>query len=327
MMKRILTLALALLMLVSMIACTSGNGGNETDASTGDNQNPDVGGETAIDTVALDRILEIMIDMSKLQFGPFFQPMPVSAKEEVAALIGSESFSGDFAEALAFMPMMGSDAFQLILFRLAEGGDVNAFAAELETGANPNKWICVTADAMDTRVAGQTVLFVMASTNQTTALLDAFTAIAAPGFDADGYEMRDPLEGVSMEDVYGSLSENCAFLQGANKGTVSASTGFGLGAVDASTFTDSLVDYDLSVNGQAYVIAMFRLAEGQDAAAFAANLKSILDTSSLDMTEGEVQASYSSDVVVICAGSGWLSTSPSDVAWALEMFFGMTLAE
>ena len=328
MMKRILTLALALCMLLSMIACTSGNGGDETTPSTDNGTHTPPAGETAIDEVSLDRILEIMIDMSALQFGPFYQAMPVSAKEEVAALIGCETFSGDFSEALGYMPMMGSDAFVMILFRLAEGADVAAFAGELETGANPNKWICVTAESMDTRTAGNTVLFVMASSREATALMDSFTAIAAPGFDADGYEKRDPLEGATMDDIYATLANNCGFLMAANKGTVDASTGYGLGALDASTYTDSLVDFDLSVGGQAYVIAMFRLAEGQDAAAFAANLKSILDTSSLNMGEdGEVQACYSKDVVVICAGSGWLASSPSDIAWVVEMFYGMTLAE
>lgn len=327
MMKRILTLALALCMLLSMIACTSGNGtANETTGSNADNQPSGETGETAIDTVSLDRILEIMIDMSKLQFGPFFSSMPVSAKEEVAALIGCETFNSDFAEALAYMPMMGSDAFQLILFRLAEGADVTAFANELETGANPNKWICVTADAMDTRTAGQTVLFVMASNEQTTALLDAFVAIAAPGFDAEGYQMRDPLEDVTMEDIYANLAQNCAFLASSNKTSDIASAGFGFSAVDASAVVDTLIDYDLTEN-QSYVIGLFRLSEGQDAAAFASTLLSTIDLSSIDMTEGTVRASYGSDVVVICAANGWIGTSPEDIAWVLEAFYGMTIAE
>jgi len=327
MMKRILALALALTMLLSMIACTSGNGGADTENTvSGDNQNPGVSGETAIDTVSLDRILEIMINMSKLQFGPFFGAVPASSKDEIAFYIGSESFSGDFAEALAYMPTMGSSPFQMILFRLADGANVTAFANELETKADTRKWGCVEAEAMDTRVAGNTVLFVMASTKQTTALLDAFVAIAAPGFDAENYEMRGPLEGVTMDDIYSVLAENCAFIAGANKSTLSASSGFGLGAVDTSVVTDSVVDYDLTEN-QSYVIGLFRLAEGQDAAAFAANLKNIIDLSSIDMTEGSVGVCYGEDVVVICAANGWIGTAPEDIAMIMEAFYGMTIAE
>jgi len=283
--------------------------------------------ESNIDNASLERILEVTIDLSKLQFGPFFMACPVTSVEDAGGLIGSDSFSGEFTEALAYMPMMGSEVFQLILFRLPDDADAFNFAKDLESKANLQKWLFTSAEAMDTCVIGQTVLFVMASNKQTTALLNAFTTVAAPGFDIEGYEMRDPLDGVTMEDIYDTLAENCMFLTGTDKGNVSTSTPFGLGALDISSFTDSLIDYELSGRKRAYVIAMFRLAEGQDAAAFATNLKNILDTSSLNMSESDVQASYSENVVVICVGAGELENVPSDIVWLLEIFYNMTIAD
>jgi len=71
---------------------------------------------------------------------------------------------------------VGSIAFQMILFRLPEGADAEAFAGAVKENTDPRKWVCVEAESVETAIRGRTVLFVMADTATTEALINAFHA-------------------------------------------------------------------------------------------------------------------------------------------------------
>ena len=146
-------------------------------ASSGSSQQ----GDGTIDGLSLDSILTSVTDASGADFGSFFSSYPVAAAD-AGYTVGWDGFSGTFDEALAYGPAIGSIAFVMVLFRLGEDQDAAAFAEDLRTNANPAKWVCVQADFVDAEANGQTVLFLMASSeacpeSARTAMLTAFRAL------------------------------------------------------------------------------------------------------------------------------------------------------
>jgi hypothetical protein len=138
-------------------------------------------GAATIDAMPLADAMTSIVDASKTDFGSFFSSYDLAAADAGYA-IGYDSFAGSFEEALAFGPSIGSTAFILVLFRLADGQDAAAFADDIRANANPAKWICVQADYVDAEANGQTVLFLMSSLEACpeearTAMLQAFRGL------------------------------------------------------------------------------------------------------------------------------------------------------
>ena len=63
--------------------------------------------------------------------------------------------------AVASEPMISSQAFSLVVARVADGQDAKAVAGDMLAGVDPAKWICVSADDMTAAVSGDIVLLVM----------------------------------------------------------------------------------------------------------------------------------------------------------------------
>lgn len=128
--------------------------------------------------LSLQEIVDKMVEVSGFDGGPFFESYAVSA-EDAPYVIGYEGFTGEFTEALGYGPMMGSIAFVMVVFRLPEGADAEAFASDIKDNADPAKWICVCADSVQTVVSGNTVMFIMSDTASADALTAAFAQVMA----------------------------------------------------------------------------------------------------------------------------------------------------
>lgn len=63
--------------------------------------------------------------------------------------------------AVASEPMISSQAFSLVVARVADGQDAKSVAKDMLAGVDPAKWICVSADDMTAAVSGDIVLLVM----------------------------------------------------------------------------------------------------------------------------------------------------------------------
>lgn len=79
-------------------------------------------------------------------------------------------------------PMMGSQAYSLVLVRVAPGTDAASIAKSMKSGINPAKWICVEADHVVAASSGDLALLFMVQTDlvntaSTTDILDAFKAV------------------------------------------------------------------------------------------------------------------------------------------------------
>lgn len=79
-------------------------------------------------------------------------------------------------------PMMGSQAYSLVLARVAPGTDAASIAKSMKDGINPAKWICVEADHVVAASSGDLALLFMVQTDlvntaSTTDILEAFKAV------------------------------------------------------------------------------------------------------------------------------------------------------
>lgn len=64
-------------------------------------------------------------------------------------------------ECVTYAPMMSSTAYFVALVSVPADVDAEALAAAIESGADPNKWICVSADQVDAVANGNVILFYM----------------------------------------------------------------------------------------------------------------------------------------------------------------------
>lgn len=87
----------------------------------------------------------------------------------------------DISEALISEPMIGSQAYSLILVRVKEGADAAKAAKTMYDNIDTRKWICVEADTKTAAWCGDIAMFFMVGSNfsdQVTpeTMLDAFRA-------------------------------------------------------------------------------------------------------------------------------------------------------
>ena len=87
----------------------------------------------------------------------------------------------DVEEALISEPMMGSQAYSLVLVRVKEGADAGAIAKTMLDNIDTRKWICVEADTKTAAYCGDIAMFFMVGSNfsdqvTTQTMLDAFKA-------------------------------------------------------------------------------------------------------------------------------------------------------
>ena len=62
---------------------------------------------------------------------------------------------------MTYAPMMSSTAYFVALVSVPSDVDAEALAAAIESGADPNKWVCVSADQVDAVANGNVILFYM----------------------------------------------------------------------------------------------------------------------------------------------------------------------
>ncbi|NCC67166.1 MAG: hypothetical protein EOM14_03065 [Clostridia bacterium] len=81
------------------------------------------------------------------------------------------------SQALACDAIINAVAHSAVLVRVAEGDDAQAIAKTIRENANPNKWICVGAEAVEVTVHNQTILLVMSTQETVEAMTANFDAL------------------------------------------------------------------------------------------------------------------------------------------------------
>ena len=171
-MKKFISLALALVLCLSVL---SGCGKNSTPETTAPQQT------TAAPVVSvpgtMEELLNKVIEENPVEFMGGVIPVDLTDTSE-DGLWALKSFTGldsaeSITEAAAYEPMMGSLAFSMVMVRVAEGSDAQAVAENMKAGIDTRKWICVEANDVMTAGYGDVVMFIM---------LDNGTGLTAQSF-------------------------------------------------------------------------------------------------------------------------------------------------
>ncbi len=162
-MKKIIAVLISSLMLVSMVGC--GTSKTESDPVLQE----DV-------TTILDTIYErAELDDEFRQSLEHYQKVEIT--EEISSLYFGET-DVKFTQGVASAPMMSSVPYELVLFKVEEGTDIEALKTQIKENADPRKWICVEAEEVIVENIDDTVMFLMANSDVATPIKEAFMSLS-----------------------------------------------------------------------------------------------------------------------------------------------------
>lgn len=99
-----------------------------------------------------------------------FETMELTDDLEIS-ILGTDEIT--YTEGVVSMPMMSSIAYQCVLLRVDEA-DVEKAKQILKDNANPDKWVCVSAETTLIESRGNVIFFIMSGKNEAYALNEAF---------------------------------------------------------------------------------------------------------------------------------------------------------
>lgn len=86
-------------------------------------------------------------------------------------ILGTDEIT--YTEGVVSMPMMSSMAYQCVLLRVDEA-DVETVKQLLKDSADPDKWVCVSAETTLIESRGDVIFFIMSGKNEAYAMNTAF---------------------------------------------------------------------------------------------------------------------------------------------------------
>ena len=147
-MKKLIAILMLAAMVLSLTAC-----GAKTPAEDKP-QGADLSGET------VEALIEKIYETKMPEFALMTMPVDLADPEGTAWLTGV-SDPALLKEAAVSESMMGSQAYSLVLARVADAAKAEEVAQMMLDNIDPRKWICVAADDIDAAIYGDLVLFVM----------------------------------------------------------------------------------------------------------------------------------------------------------------------
>lgn len=170
-MKKLIALMLVAVMAMSMAAC----GSKTVEPLTG----------------TMEENVMKMVEIAPVEFMGGIMPVDLTDTSEdgqwaVSYFTGLQS-AQSITDVAVYESMMGSQAFSLVMVRVAEGNDPQAVAQEMMDNIDPVKWICVGADEQMAAGYGDVVMFIMLDSQlglSAQSYVDAFAQIcgAEPQF-------------------------------------------------------------------------------------------------------------------------------------------------
>ena len=162
-MKKIITLLMAVLMIISMVGCNKNeNVSSNNDVSSNDTSSKGTVGETLLADFKADSKGTAQEIADRLIKNEIIQFMGGATPVEEGLLSGFDNTEiKGFKEGVMFAPMMSSIAFVGYIFELPEDADVDAFKTTLKDSANLRWNICVEAEELIVENEGNKVFFLM----------------------------------------------------------------------------------------------------------------------------------------------------------------------
>ena len=168
-MKKLIAFVLVLVMAVSMVAC----GGKDAPAA-----------KTPLAGTMEENIQKIM-EIAPVEFMGGSMPVDLSDVDATFYFTGLSDAS-KVIDVVVYESMMGSQAFSLILARVAEGADTKAVAQEMTDNIDTRKWICVGADEKIVAGYGDVVMLIMLDSQlglKAQSYVDAFKTVCGADLD------------------------------------------------------------------------------------------------------------------------------------------------
>ena len=166
-MKKMIALVLVLVMALSLVAC-----GNKA------------ADKTPLAGTMEENTLKVM-EIAPVEFMGAVLPVDLADADATWYFTGL-SDAAKITDVAVYEPMMGSQAFSLVMVRTAEGVDAKEVAQQMKDNIDPRKWICVGADEIMAAGYGDTVMFIMVDSQlglSAQTYVDAFKTVCGAELD------------------------------------------------------------------------------------------------------------------------------------------------
>ena len=166
-MKKMIALVLVLVMALSLAAC-----GNKA------------ADKTPLAGTMEENTLKVM-EIAPVEFMGTVLPVDLADADATWYFTGL-SDAAQITDVAVYEPMMGSQAFSLVMVRAAEGVDAKEVAQQMKDNIDPRKWICVGADEIMAAGYGDTVMFIMGDSQlglSAQTYVDAFKTVCGAELD------------------------------------------------------------------------------------------------------------------------------------------------
>lgn len=115
--------------------------------------------------------------------------LDLSDADTVKFIAGLSSTDG-IKEISVSEPMMGSQAYSMVLVRVSDSANAASVAQTMKDNINPRKWVCVEADDIKAASKGDLALFFMvdsqfADTVTASEIMDAFKSVCGGSLDSE----------------------------------------------------------------------------------------------------------------------------------------------
>ena len=166
-MKRLITILLAALLLLSMSACSCAKTPEVTAPTVG--TNPTAGEEKKNLSGTMEENVNKLIQANPVEFMGGMMPLDLTDTSE-EGLWALKNYTGldsakDITDAAVYEPMTGSQAFSLVMVRVKSDANAKDIARQMTDNIDRRKWICAMADQSMVAGYGDTVMFIMVDSN------------------------------------------------------------------------------------------------------------------------------------------------------------------
>ena len=169
-MKKLIAFVLVAVMAVSMVACGSKD-------------------KAPLEGTMEENVMKVM-EIAPVEFMVGAMPVDLSDTSEngkwALSYFAGLDDAAKITDVCVYEPMMGSQAFSLVMVRTAEGAAPKAVAQEMKDNIDPRKWICVGADEMMVVTYSDVVMLIMLDSQlglSTQTYVDAFQEVCGAEID------------------------------------------------------------------------------------------------------------------------------------------------
>ena len=167
-MKKLIAFLLTLALMMSLSACRcSQDPATEPDPTTAPTEATESTkpADSKILSGTMEENIDKIMEENPVEFMGGVIPIDLedTTEDGLLALTGYTGLSSGakLKDGAVYEPMMGSQAFSLVLVRVADVAETESVARQMKQNINPRKWICVEANQIMAAGYGDVVMFIM----------------------------------------------------------------------------------------------------------------------------------------------------------------------